>query len=150
MALVSLQNMELILWLDFQQQLVSYWFAWTVDVDLPAASSGSTQVLGSDKFASRRLLCWTRCSCEICRNEFKGCQCKSPGQFENPSWANYGQPPKISRVAKKTRDMCVSFVFMPSHQKKRGVLTFGEPTQEDLAKLRYIKSQSDITSWYVI
>ena len=112
--------------LNFQQQLVSYWFAWTVDVELPAASSGSTQVSGSDKFASRRLLCWTRCSCEICRNEFKGCQCKSPGQFENPSWANYGQPPKISRVAKKTRDMCGSFVFMPSHQKKyEGFLHLG-------------------------
>lgn len=88
----------------FQQKLVvSCWFAWTVDVGLPAASYGSTQVKGSDTFASWRFLCWTRCRCEICRNEFKGCQfnVRHWGNLrmvprtlpnQNSSWANYGQP----------------------------------------------------------
>ncbi len=51
----------------------------------------------------------------------------------------------------KRQGICVvPLCSCPATKNKRRVLTFGEPTQEDLAKLRYITSHSDITSWYVI
>lgn len=109
------------------------WFTWGILWFYP-----------SERFwhiSSRRFLCWTRCRCEICRNELRDAHsryvigtiwewCHAPSQIRihlEPTMANYNQPQITSRSI-------FPFCSCPA-TKKRSVFTFGGPTQEVIAKL---------------